>query len=369
MVDRENLLSTFLDLVQIDSLTFNEKRVASYIGRRLKKLKIFFEVDQAGKTLGGNSGNLIARLPGTKKKAKPILFAAHMDTVAPGVGVEPVVKKGIVRSKGNTILGADNKAGCAIVLAVLETVKRKNLSHPPLEVVFTVAEEKGLLGAKQLNFKKLRSKIGFVMDGDGAIGNIVVKAPYQDAIKAVFYGKAAHAGVDPEKGISSIRGAALAISKMKLGRIDEETTANIGIIQGGRAINIIPDETTIEGEARSRTLLKLKTQAEKMRQAIEKANSEVGTRAKIEVKRLYDGFSFSEKDKVVQTAMAALRRVGAKPNLVASGGGSDTNIFNKAGIRSVNLSCGAKDVHTIRENVSVDHMVKAAEIALALIRD
>lgn len=368
MVDQENLLSTFLDLVQIESLTFNERGVASYIGRRLKKLKIPFQIDQAGKALGGNCGNLIACLPGTKR-AKPILFAAHMDTVAPGVGVEPVVKKGVVRSKGNTILGADNKAGCAIVLEMLWTIKKKNLPHPPIEAVFTVAEEKGLLGVKQLNLKKLRSKIGFVMDGDGVIGNIIVKAPYQDAIKAVFYGKAAHAGVVPEKGISSIRGAALAISKMKLGRIDKETTANIGIIQGGRAINIIPDETTIEGEARSHALSKLKMQVEKMRQAIERANGEVGTKAKVEVKRLYDGFSFSEKDKVVQMAMAAVRRVGAKPNLVASGGGSDTNIFNKAGIRSVNLSCGAKDVHTINESVLVDHMVKATEITLALIRD
>jgi tripeptide aminopeptidase len=362
------LLSTFLDLVKIDSLTFNEKSLANYIGKCLKKMGISFEIDSAGKQVGSNTGNLVARIPARgKSKARPILFAAHMDTVAPGTGVQPVVKNGTVRSKGDTILGADDKAGCAIILESLQSLREGNLFHGDIEVVFTIAEEKGLLGAKCLDFDKLKAKWGFVMDGDGTIGNIIVKAPYQDALKMVFKGKAAHAGVNPENGINAIRAASVAISKMKLGRIDEETTANMGVIRGGRAINIVPDETIVEGEARSHSKAKLKVQIRQMLDCAKEANKEVGTKTEVELKRLYDGFAFGEKDKVVSLAMEAARRIEVTPKLVASGGGSDTNIFNKKGIEAVNLSVGARDVHTTSESVSVEAMVKAAEMVIHLI--
>lgn len=369
MIDSGRLLSTFLDLVKIDSLTFNEKSLANYIGKRLKKMGISFEIDSAGQKVGGNTGNLIARLPAWGKlKARPILFAAHMDTVAPGTGVKPIVENDTVRSEGDTILGADDKAGCAIILESLQSLIEENLPHGDIEVVFTIAEEKGLLGAKHLDFNRLKAKWAFVMDGNGTIGNIIVKAPYQDALKIVFKGRAAHAGVNPEKGINSIKAASIAVSRMKLGRIDEETTANMGIIKGGRAINIVPDETIIEGEARSHSKAKLKMQVRHMLDCAKAANKELGTKTKVELNRLYDGFAFSEKDRVVGVAMEAVRRIGVTPKLVASGGGSDTNIFNKAGIRAVNLSIGAKDVHTTSETSSVKAMVNAAEMVMELIR-
>jgi len=368
LINSGRLLSTFLDLVKIDSLTFAEKSLANYIGKRLKKMGISFEIDSAGRKVGSDTGNLIARLPARgKSNARPILFAAHMDTVAPGTGVKPVVRNDTVRSNGDTVLGADDKAGCGIILESLQSLIEENLPHGDIEVVFTIAEEKGLLGAKCLDFNKLKAKWGFVMDGDGTIGNIIVKAPYQDALKIVFKGKAAHAGVNPEKGISAIRGASIAISRMKLGRIDEETTANMGVIEGGRAINIVPDETVIEGEARSHSKAKLKVQVRHMLACAKEANREVGTKTEVELKRLYDGFAFSEKDRVVSVAMEAASRIGVTPNLVASGGGSDTNIFNKEGIRAVNLSVGAKDVHTTDESVSIEAMVKAAEMVIQLI--
>lgn len=367
MVNRERLLSTFLDLVKIDSITFSEAGVAAYMAERLRALGASVEIDRAGERLGGNSGNVVARLATGDGDETPILFAAHMDTVEPGRGIEPVVAKGVVRSKGNTVLGADDKAGCAVILECLETLAEGGRVHRPIEAVFTVAEEKGLLGAKELDFKRLRARVAFVMDGDGPIGGIVVKAPFQDAVKGVFAGKAAHAGVNPEKGVSAIRAAALAISSMKLGRLDDETTANIGMIKGGRAMNIVPDETVIEGEARSQDAGKLDAQVGAMRRAMAEAARLVGAKVKVEVTHLYDGFSFAPDAEVVSQAGQAIRRAGGEPDLVSSGGGSDTNIFNEAGMAAVNLSCGARDVHTVDERVAVDDMARAAAVALALV--
>lgn len=362
----DRLLSTFLDLVKIDSLTYQERQVADYIIQRFSRFGIEITEDEAGEALGGNAGNLIARIPG-RFPGPLTMMAAHMDTVQPGESIQPQVEDGIVTSFGDTILGADDKAGCAVIIELIERLIESDAMHVPIEAVFTIAEEKGLVGVNKMDIKSLKAERGFVLDGDGAVGRIVIKAPYQDYFKAVFHGKAAHAGVEPERGISAIKAASDAIARMKLGRIDEETTANIGIIEGGRAINIVPDTTVIQGEARSHSLDKLKQQIEHMKSCVEDAGLMSSTPVDITVERLYDGYAFKHDDPLVTETVAAVKAVDVVPELVISGGGSDTNVFNKFGVPTLNISCGSERVHTTEERVAVQDMETALSIMEQLV--
>ena len=356
MINRDRLVSTFLELVRIDSPSGQEEEIARHLTAELRSLGLTVERD--------TTGNIIARLA---EEGQPILLNAHMDTVQPGRGVKPVIEDGIIKSDGSTILGADDKSGVAVILEVLRVLVEQDLAHPPLEVALTVSEEKGLKGAKGLDLTRLRAQEGIVLDSGGEIGTIVVSAPSQDKIRAVVHGKAAHAGVEPEKGINAIVVAAEAIAAMPLGRIDEETTANLGRIQGGTATNIVPDQAEIEGEARSRDERKLEAQVQAMTEALKKAANRHGATVEIDVQRSYSTFKLSEEDGIVRRAVAAARTLGLTPALVPSGGGSDANIFNAAGITTINISAGMEKVHTKEEQVAVADMVKCAEFLLAIL--
>ncbi len=356
MINRDRLVSTFLELVRIDSPSGQEEEIARHLTAELRSLGLTVERD--------TTGNIIARLA---EEGQPILLNAHVDTVQPGRGVKPVIEDGVIKSDGSTILGADDKSGVAVILEVLRVLVEQDLAHPPLEVALTVSEEKGLKGAKGLDLTRLRAQEGIVLDSGGEIGTIVISAPSQDKIRAVVHGKAAHAGVAPEKGINAILVAAEAIAAMPLGRIDEETTANLGRIQGGTATNIVPDQAEIEGEARSRDERKLEAQVQAMTEALKKAANRHGARVEIDVQRSYSTFKLSEEDGIVRRAVAAARTQGLTPALVPSGGGSDANIFNAAGITTINISAGMEKVHTKEEQVAVADMVKCAEFLLAIL--
>lgn len=356
MINRDRLVSTFLELVQIDSPSGQEGEIAQCLTADLMSLGLTVERDA--------TGNIISRLAG---KGIPTLVCAHMDTVEPGRGVKPVFEKGIITSDGTTILGADDKSGVAVILEVLRVLVERGLPHPPLEVVLTVSEEQGLKGSKGLNLSELRAQEGIVLDGGGEIGTIVVSAPSQDKIWAVVHGRAAHAGVEPEKGINAIVVASEAIAAMPLGRIDEETTANIGRIQGGTATNIIPDRVEIAGEARSRDEGKLESQVKAMTEALRKAAKRHGATVEIDVRRSYSTFKLSEDDSIVRRAVAAAKSLGLRPALVPSGGGSDANVFNAGGIATINISTGMEQVHTTEERIAVADMVKCAEFLMAII--
>ncbi|MGC9361107.1 MAG: M20/M25/M40 family metallo-hydrolase, partial [Anaerolineae bacterium] len=252
-IDRDRLLDVFLDLVRIASPSRQEQEVASYIRAYLEDLGIAVESDQAG--------NLYAYMEGD---GTPLAFTAHMDTVVPCEGVTPLVENGVVRSDGTTILGADDKSGVAAILEAVTALSEGSVVHRPLDLLFTVQEEIGLFGAKAVEVDRLRARMAIGLDAEGQQGTLVVSAPGQNSLEAVVHGKAAHAGVEPEKGVSAIRVAAEAIASMPLGRIDEETTANIGVISGGRATNIVPDRVEIKGEARSHDEAKLASQTEAM---------------------------------------------------------------------------------------------------------
>ncbi len=357
MINQDRLVSTFLELVQIDSPSGQEEEIAQHLMAELKSLDVPVVRDR--------TGNVIGRLAG---EGPPILLSAHMDTVGPGLGVSPVITNGIITSDGTTILGGDDKSGVAVILEVLRVLVERDSPHPPLEVALTVSEEMGLRGAKGLDLNALRAKEGIVLDSGGPIGAIVVSAPSQDKLKAVVHGKTAHAGVEPEKGVNAIVVAAEAIAAMPLGRIDEETTANIGCIQGGTATNIVPDRAEMAGEARSRNEEKLEAQMQAMTKALKDAARRHKATVEIDVDRSYSTFKLSEEDDIVRRAVAAAKTLGLTPALVPSGGGSDANIFNAGGIATINISTGMDKVHTTEECIAVDDLVKCAGFLLSILR-
>lgn len=368
MVNEERMLQEFLELVQIDSPTMHERKIADMLIKKLAGLKLQVSEDKAGQVLNTGTGNIIGRLTGNIEGVPKILFCAHMDTVEPGRGVRPVVKEGVVSTAGDTVLGGDDKAGIAAILEMLRVLWERNLPHGDIEVVFTVAEEGGLKGAKNLDYDVLKAEMGFVLDCSGSAGTIITRAPAQYRIVASIFGKAAHAGISPEEGVNSIVVASQAIAKMKLGRIDDETTANIGVIEGGKATNIIPELVNIEGEARSINPAKLEEQTEHMCRALEETAAENNARVRIEKEFLYPALNLTAKDPVVRVAMAAARTLMIDPVLVSTGGGSDANIFNGKGIPTANLGIGMCKVHTTEEYIKVQDLVLNARYLLEIVK-
>jgi len=366
VIQPARLQALFLELVQIDSLSRREGRIAARLSRELAELGAEVSFDDAGAAVGGETGNLIAHVPGTVD-APALLLCAHMDTVEPGVGVRPVVEDDVIRSDGTTVLGGDDKSGVAIVCECVRACRERGLSHPPLDVVFTICEEVGLLGARHLDFARLRARSGLVFDSD-AVGFAFTRAPGANLIEAVVRGRAAHAGMAPERGVSAIQVAAEAIAAMRLGRIDPETTANIGIITGGRAVNIVPDEVRVRGEARSHDLARLTTQTEHMRACFaEAAARHPGAAAEVTVTRQYEPMAVPDDAPIMQLVVSAAARVGRTITPAGMGGGCDANILNRRGLQVVNLGTGMRDIHTTGEWLRVSDMVAAAEVTLAVI--
>ena len=366
MIDRRRLQELFLDLVRIDSPSRREGRIAARLARELAGLGAEVIFDGAGPAVGGETGNLIARVAGTVD-APALLLCAHMDTVSPGEGVCPVVEDDVIRSDGTTILGGDDKSGIAIVCECVTVCRERALRHPPLDVVFTVCEEVGLLGARHLDTGLLRARRGLVFDSD-AVGFAFTRAPGANHVEVVVRGRAAHAGMAPERGISAIQIAAEAIAGMRLGRIDAETTANLGVIQGGRATNIVPDEVRIRGEARSHDPARLAAQTEHIRACFEEAAARhPGARVEVAVEAAYEAMAVPDDAAIMRLVAAAAARTGRTITPAGMGGGCDANVLNRRGLEVVNLGTGMRDIHTTAEWLRVSDMVAAAEVTLAVI--
>ena len=366
VIQPARLQALFLELVQIDSLSRREGRIAARLARELAELGAEVSFDGAGAEIGGETGNLIAHVPGTVD-APALLLCAHMDTVEPGMGVRPVVEDDVIRSDGTTVLGGDDKSGVAIVCECVRVCRERRLGHPPLDVVFTVCEEVGLLGARHLDLGRIRARRGLVFDSD-AVGLAFTRAPGANLIEVVVRGRAAHAGMAPEQGVSAIRVAAEAIAAMRLGRLDAETTANVGVITGGRAVNIVPDEVRVRGEARSHDLARLSAQTEHMRACFtEAAARHSGAAADVTVTRQYEPMSVPDDAPIMRLVAAAAARVGRTITSAGMGGGCDANILNRRGLEVVNLGTGMRDIHTTKEWLRVSDMVAAAEVTLAAI--
>lgn len=368
MVNQERMVQEFLELVKIDSLTLNERMMADVVRLKLEELGLVVEEDGAGQKIGGNAGNLFCTIKGSRQ-VPTILLMAHMDTVVPGIGKKPRIEGNIIKTDGTTILGGDDVAGIECILEAVRVLKEEKIEHGDIEIAFTIAEEGGLLGAKNLDYSKIKAKYGFVMDDGGKIGHVAVSAPSQNKIDMVVKGKAAHAGVEPEKGISAFQIAAEAITKMKLGRIDEETTANIGMIQGGHATNIICDRVEIKAEARSRDQKKLESQTNHMKECFEKAVRIYGGSFEFTSELMYPSFMIQETAGIIDILEKASRDEGLDLILESTGGGSDTNIINGKGIQAVDISVGMDKVHSVEEQICIDDLVKAAQFLVSIIKN
>ncbi len=367
MINQQRLLDTFLEIVQVDSESKNERQIVDHMMKMLKGMGYEAIEDDAYSRVDVGAGNIIVTIPGTVKAAKKLLFTSHVDTVFPGKGIVPVIRDGYIYSQGNTVLGSDDKAGVAAILELLHVLKEQSIEHGGIQIVFTVGEESGLLGAKFIDQSLLDADMGIALDGLGDVGTIVVQGPMQVSLKATITGKAAHAGVCPEAGISAIEVAAAAITNMKLGRIDEETTANIGIIKGGLATNIVCETVEIDGEARSLDRNKLQLQVEDMRQALQQSADSRGAKVEITINEEYPEFHFDIQEDEIQIVTQAMQKIGAKPDYVKSGGGSDASVFNGYGIKTINLGIGMEEVHSVNERIAVEQLNKAAEVLVALV--
>lgn len=369
MVNEERLLNEFMELVQVDSETGFETEISKVLKQKFTALGVEVYEDETKTQTGYGAGNLICTLPGTAADKDVIYFTSHMDTVVPGKGIKPTIDNGYVVSDGSTILGADDKAGIAAMLEAIRVLKAENIAHGTIQFIITVGEESGLVGAKALDPSLVKAAYGYALDSDGQVGNIVVAAPTQAKIKAVIQGKTAHAGVAPEKGVSAITIASKAVAKMPLGRIDEETTANIGRFEGGVATNIVCDQVNILAEARSLVPEKMKKQVAKMKQAFEDAANEMGGKAKVEINVMYPGFSFNDGDQVVEMAKRAASSLGLTSKLLTSGGGSDANVIAGFGIPTVNLAVGYEEIHTTNERMPVAELVKLSQLVVAIVQE
>src|SRR3989304_6573800 len=322
MINKKRLLETFIELLKIKSPSKNEKEIVDYVGRKLKKLGLEVKIDKCAKKFGSNAGNIIALYRSKNPSgSKPIFLSAHLDTVNLNGDIIPQIKDGKIFNKNKEcILGGDDKVAVAAILEVLNVIKEKNISTADIYIIFTICEEIGVLGSKCINMDLIKAKYGFAFDSDGDIGAIINKAPYQNSIYAHFKGKSAHAGIEPEKGINSIKAAAVAISSMKIGRIDKESTCNVGKIEGGVARNIVAEDTKLELEVRSLKLSKLEKITDEMVNYLKKGANKIGARLNYEIVREYDGYEITENEIPVQIAKTAMRKLKIKPKIISSGG-------------------------------------------------
>lgn len=356
-VDRDRLIAGFLELLSIDSPTGHETEIGRLLESRF--------ADLGCQTSRDEIGNLVAVLPGTR--AGTILISTHMDTAGSDRGITPIVDDGLIRTDGSTILGADDKSGIACCLELLTLLRDDPArARPTIEFVVSVGEERGLVGSRHLDVSRLKASHGFVLDTAGPIGSITYWTPTSVYLTMTFTGRKAHAGVEPEKGVSAIRMAAEAIAAMPLGRIDAETVANIGTVAGGEARNIVPGSVVLEGMARSHDQGKLDEQVRAMREACEAAATRLGGLVEFTVEEIYRTYRIPEDAAPYREAAAAIRSIGLSVVPRKSGGGTDANLFNAKGIACVALPTGMVDEHATTERISIHDLVTACRVLVAI---
>jgi tripeptide aminopeptidase len=366
MASDNEALDLFMELAALPSPPGEERAVADVVLRYLRGLGLQPEEDGCGPGIGSTMGNIYARLE-PNAGGTPLFFCAHLDTVPADGPIEPVVDDGVVRNAGGTILGADNKSA---VVAMLEGVRRvlaESRRHAGIELLFTPKEEVGLIGAAAFDHDRLRAQLGYVYDQAAPIGEIILGAPWSQALEVRFHGKAAHSGMFPEEGRSAIQAAAKAIADLRLGRVDEETTANVGVISGGTGGNIVPEWCTFQAEARSHDERRLNELVQEMLDAFSFAATATDCEVETAVRKSYRGYRFKRDDDVVRLAARGLGRCGYDVSYALSGGAADANVFNERGRHCVNLANGMTDIHTPDERIAVDDLDAMVGVTLALV--
>ncbi len=353
-INKERTIDEFAALVSIDSPTFGEKQMGEYLKRQLTELGFTVSEDDAGQKLGGNCGNLYGYLEG-EISGKPLLFCAHMDTVEPSRGKQAVVgSDGIIRGNGKSVLGADDCAGIVGILEALRTIKEQQIPHRPVEVLFTVAEEAYCKGAEAFDFSKIRSKEAYVLDLSGPVGAAAYQAPSILSFAATVRGKAAHAGFAPESGIHAVAAAAKAISRLDMGRIGQDTTLNVGVMEGGLATNIVPERCVVRGEIRSYSHQKALEQAGHVKKCFTQAAGEIGASAEFQVSCGCEAYETPAGHPVVERFRRACKDLGVSVSLQKTFGGSDNNHLAKHGIVGLVLANAMYQNHSCGEYATLE---------------
>jgi tripeptide aminopeptidase len=360
------VLDLFTDLASVPSPPGEERAVADLVLGYLRDCGLQADEDDAGDAIGSTMGNIYCRLAGTEA-GESLLLCAHLDTVPPTAAIEPVVVEGVVRNGAGTILGADNKAAVAAMLEGVRRILVEGRRHAGLELLFTPKEEVGLVGAYAFDHTRLESRLGYVYDQAAPVGVVILGAPFSQSLEVTFHGKAAHSGMHPEEGRSAIAAAARAIAEMRLGRVDEDSTANVGTITGGTATNIVPEWCTFVAEARSHDERKLAELVQEMQDAITFAAGVAECDVETKARKSYRGYRFTKADRAVVLAAAALERCGHTVSYDLSGGAADANVFNERGLEVVNLANGMTDIHTPDEHISVADLEAMVDVTLALV--
>lgn len=355
----ERVVEHFLNYVQIDSESGKEKDFAMHLKTILESLGFTVTFDNAHDFFGGNSGNLIAKKEGSKDGS--VLLSAHMDTVKPGKNIEPVIENHIIYSKGDTVLGGDDKAGIAAIIEGVQQIIESGLDHPNIELVFTVCEEGGINGGKHLNLDLIECRQGVILDSSKLPGEIIVQSPGQSKIDVIVHGKSAHAGVAPEAGISAVQIFAEAVHNMKLLRIDDETTSNIGIVSGGTGTNVVMDELVVKGEVRSLDLNKMQKQIEHMETCFVNAAEKFGGEVTFKSDLKYPAFNVDANHPIVLKTKAVYESMGVNASTTFTGGGSDANALNSRGLTMINLGIGEKKAHTSEEHYYIKDLILMSE--------
>lgn len=368
MVSADALTEIFLELTRRPSPSRAERPVADFVHDFLRGLGLETVEDATGEAIGGNAGNIVCRVPGSDGGDPAVVLGAHLDTVPIGGDLRPVLEEGVFRNAAGGILGADDKSAITALMHATALLVESNLPHPSYELLFTVSEETALTGVKHLDLTGLKSPMGMVLDSAGPVGGITVAAPSQNTVRATFRGKAAHAGVEPEKGRSAIWAAGKALGRMSLGRLDHETTANVGLIRGGTARNIVPEECFVEAETRSHDDAKLADATSALVDALHLGAGEVGTDLQLEVVTEYRRYRLGSRTAVVRLAKAAAEEVGITPRLQVAGGGADANILNERGLPTVNLTTGMWGIHSAGESLALKDLVKLTELVMEVVR-
>jgi tripeptide aminopeptidase len=366
--ERERLHDTFATLCRIDSPSGRERACANWVSAELRRIGLDVDEDDAGPAAGSDAGNLLSRIDGTEDRS--IALCAHLDTVPLAAPVEPVLVNGGWENANDGILGADNKAAVAVMLELAR--RMKSTPQPPpigVELIFTVCEEVSLRGSREFDTKRLRSSFGYVFDHATPIGEIVVASPTHYRVFAELHGRAVHAGIRPEDGRSAIAAAASAIASMRLGRLDPDTTANVGTISGGSAINVVPDRCTLEAEARSLDAARAEAVATEMVDHLQDAANAHECDLDVTVQRMFEGYRTRAKAVQVTLAEQALRACGYEPSHIVTGGASDANSFETQGFACTNLANGTERNHQPDERVSVEALEGMFDVAIALVQE
>lgn len=366
MVNKNRLTEEFCKLVSIDSVSFGERDFADEMVKSLSSLGFDVKEDGAGEVYGGNCGNIYGFLKG-EVKGEPILFSAHMDTVEPGINKKAVVHDGgRITSDGKTVLGADDVSGIVSILEAFRTIKELSLPHRDIEILFTIAEEKYIRGSEVFDYGTLHAKEAYVLDLSGDVGTAALRAPTILSFGIEVSGKASHAGFAPEQGINAIAVLAEVITRIKQGRIDEETTVNIGIIEGGKATNIVPDACRIQGEIRSYVHQKALSQLDVIENIVQELTAKAKAEYKLEKSIGSMAYQVEQNHPVVRRFEEACKELGVETQLISTFGGSDNNNFFRNGIMGIVLACGMNQVHSCQEYTDIGELVKCSNIVLKL---